>query len=92
MLELSCRVADPRGLHARTCVALASVAADFSCKATLSFADATVSASDLMGLMALEAGSGDEVIVRCAGRDEAEAARAIRHVLASGMTGGQPTL
>lgn len=80
MQEFTHVVADPAGLHARPVAAIASEALKWRSACTVARGADAVQASDLMGLMGLNARCGDELAVRVEGPDEREAAAALKRV------------
>ncbi len=80
MQEFSHVIADPAGLHARPVASIASEALKWRSAATVTRDADAVAASDLMGLMGLDARCGDTLVVRVEGPDEQEAAAALRRV------------
>lgn len=75
--ELTYVIGDPEGLHARNASALAAEAKRWDSTVTVSCRGASCSATDPVGLMALDARIGDEVTVRIEGLDEWVASRSI---------------
>lgn len=80
MVEFSHVIRDAQGLHARPVAQICAAASAWGSAVTVSCADASVSARDLMGLMDLCARKGDELVVRVEGEDEDDCAEALREV------------
>ncbi|MBQ8507841.1 MAG: HPr family phosphocarrier protein [Clostridia bacterium] len=83
MLQFTCTIKDPMGIHARP--------AGLVARAAKAYADTTITierggqsakATQLMRLMSLGVKQGDEVTVAAEGPSEAEAIEAIRQVFA----------
>ena len=70
MRELTHVIVDPEGLHARNAAALACEARNWKSAVSVFSGAASCDASDLMGLMALDARTGDEMVLRIEGPDE----------------------
>ncbi|AEB07539.1 Phosphotransferase system, phosphocarrier protein HPr [Coriobacterium glomerans PW2] len=81
MLEFSHRIGDPEGLHARPVAQIAAEARKWSSDIIIGCAGRSVSARDLMALMALGAHQGDTLDVIVEGEDERAAAEGIRRAL-----------
>ena len=79
MISFTHVVADPEGLHARPVVALAAAARTRRSTVTVSCRGASATATDPIGLMALDARRGDKLTVTIEGSDE----EAVREELAS---------
>jgi len=65
------------GLHARAAGKLRNLAERFPCKIELIRGNLTANAKSLLGLMALEAGKGTELIVRAKGKQAEDAVKAL---------------
>ena len=83
MLELPCDITDPLGLHVQLAVLLASEAERWRSRVTLEHAGRTVDAKQSLELMMLGVRSGEHIIVRIDGPDEATAGEAIRKIMAT---------
>lgn len=83
MLEIPCTITDPLGLHVQLAVLLASEAQRWRSRVTLEHAGRSVGVSQPMDLMMLGIRSGEQIIVRVDGPDEATAAEALRKIMAT---------
>ena len=83
MLEIPCDITDPIGLHVQLAVLLASEVQRWRSHVTLEYAGHVVDASQPLEMMMLGVRSGEHVVVRVDGPDEATAAEAIRKIMAS---------
>ena len=80
MITFTHVIADVEGLHARPVALIASEARKWQSAITVSSGSARSEASDLMGLMGMDARQGDELTVAVEGPDEEAAAEAMRAV------------
>jgi phosphocarrier protein HPr len=80
MVEFSYVILDKQGLHARPVAMICSEAHQWGSDIVITCRGAEASATDLMGLMALDGRKGDELVVRISGEDEAACAEAMRSV------------
>lgn len=83
MLELPCDITDPLGLHIQLAVLLASEAGRWRSRVTLEHAGHVVDAKQVLEITMLCVRSGEHVMVRVSGPDEATAAEAIRKIMAT---------
>lgn len=83
MLEIPRTITDPLGLHVQLAVLLASEAQRWRSRVTLEHAGRTVGVSQPMDLMMLGVRSGERIVVRVEGPDEATAAEALRKIMAT---------
>lgn len=81
MVERKLEIINRLGLHARAAAKLVHTAAGFSSEITLEKDGDRVDAKSILGLLQLGAAQGTEVIIRCSGEDEAEAADAIQELV-----------
>ena len=81
MRELTHVIVDPEGLHARNAASLACEARNWQSVVSVTVGSSGCDGSDLMGLMALDARSGDEMTVRVEGPDERAAFSALSSLL-----------
>lgn len=81
MTELPCQITDPIGLHVQLAVLLASEAARWRSRVTLEHAGRTVDAKQALELMMLGVRTGEHVVVRVDGPDEATASDAIAKII-----------
>ncbi len=83
MLEIPCDITDPLGLHVQLAVLLSSEAQRWRSHVTLEHAGRTVGVTQPMELMMLGIRSGEHIVVRVEGPDEATAAEALRKIMAT---------
>ena len=83
MAEATVEIINKLGLHARAASKLASLAARFSSKITVSKSSQTADGKGLMSLMLLAAGKGTQLTIQCQGKDETEALAAITALIAN---------
>jgi phosphocarrier protein HPr len=75
MIELKLTVTNDLGLHARPSAQVVHTASRFKAEISLSKGTMTINAKSMLGVMALAAEHGAELIMRVDGEDEREAAR-----------------
>ena len=81
MVSFHHTIASAQGLHARPVAVICRFALDHASKIELSCRGEVADASDMIGLMGLNAVMGDDLEVRVEGPDEGETAQALRDVL-----------
>ena len=74
-------LADPLGLHARSCVIVAHEASKWSSAVTVCDAQRQADGKSMASLLALRGVKGDELVVRCEGADEVEASSALEALM-----------
>ena len=80
MVQFTHVIEDAEGLHARPVALIASEARRWISTTRVSCSNGTVVATDLMGLMGLDARRGDELTITVEGPDEEAAAAALQKV------------
>lgn len=80
MVQFTRVIEDAEGLHARPVALIASEARRWTSTTKVSSANGTADATDLMGLVGLDARCGDELTVTVEGPDEEAAALALQKV------------
>ncbi len=75
MIEKKVTVANKLGLHARPSARVVQTASQFKSEITFTKGNMTINAKSMLGVMALAAEYGSELIMRVDGEDEKEAAR-----------------
>ena len=83
MLEIPCDITDPLGLHVQLAVLLASEAERWRSRVTLEHAGRNVNGKQPLEMMMLGVRSGEHIVVRIEGPDEATAAQAIKKIMAT---------
>ncbi len=81
MREFVHAIADRQGLHARSCVIVAREASKWQCGVAVSDGQRTADGKSMASLLALRGVQGDELVVRCEGADETEAASALQALM-----------
>ena len=81
MAQRTVELVNRLGLHARAAAKLVHVASRFSAHVTISHNDEEVNGKSILGLLLLAAPCGSSVVVKAAGRDEAEALDAIESLI-----------
>lgn len=81
MKEFSFTVNDPEGIHARPAGLFVKEAASFPCKVTIGKDGKDVDAKRILGVMSLGVKQGMEVVIKCDGEQEEEAAAALEAFL-----------
>lgn len=74
-------IADPLGLHARSCVSVAREASKWASKVVIRHLDVEADGKSMASLLSLRAHRGDVISVNCNGPDEAEAASALEALM-----------
>lgn len=77
MKELSVRVCNPRGLHARPSAQFSSVAKKYDCRITVTTADRSADGKSIMGLLTLAATHDSELNICLVGPEAEQAAEAL---------------
>lgn len=81
MRQISYKIKDSLGIHARPAGVLAKLAATYPCKITISKGDKDADLKRVMGVMGLGAKHGDEITIRTEGEKEDDAIIAIENLL-----------
>lgn len=74
-------IADPLGLHARSCVTIAREASKWESVVSIHHDGLDADAKSMASLLALKASRGDQLVVSCEGADEVEAASALEALM-----------
>lgn len=77
MKELSVRVCNPRGLHARPSAQFSSIAKKFDCRVTVASSDRSADGKSIMGLLTLAATHDSLLNICLVGPEAHEAAKAL---------------
>ncbi len=86
MVQAEVTVLNDPGLHTRPASMLASLAARFKSRITISDGDAqVVDAKSIMGILMLAAITGTRLTIAAEGEDETEAVRAVARLVNSGF-------
>ncbi|MCR4674068.1 MAG: HPr family phosphocarrier protein [Lachnospiraceae bacterium] len=81
MTEFTYTITDPQGVHARPAGIFVKEAASFPCNITIGKDGKDVDAKRILGVMSLGVKQGEEVVVKCDGDQEAEAAEKLEAFL-----------
>lgn len=74
-------IADPLGLHARSCITVAREASKWSSETVVRIADREADGKSMASLLALHARCGEVLCVSCEGPDEVEAASTLEALM-----------
>jgi phosphocarrier protein len=80
MIEKKVTVTNKMGLHARPSAMVVQIASKFEAEVFLAKGTMTINAKSMLGVMALAAECGTELMLRVDGPDEKEAVRAINRL------------
>lgn len=83
MIERAAEIVNRLGLHARAAAKLVHTAGGFQSRVTVVKDGEEVDAKSILGILLLAAGQGSQVTIRCEGRDEEEALRAVTALIAN---------
>ena len=81
MTEFTYTITDPQGVHARPAGIFVKEAATYPCTITIGKDGKDVDAKRILGVMSLGVKQGEEVVVKCDGDQEAEAAEKLEAFL-----------
>ena len=81
MKEFTYKITDENGIHARPAGLFVKAAAGFPCSVTIRCGDVEKDAKRIMGVMGMGVKQGQEVVVKCDGEQEEEAAAALEAFL-----------
>lgn len=81
MTEATVTLTNRLGLHARAAAKMVHLASRFECDITLERNGERVEAKSILGILLLAAAQGTQLVVRCDGRDEAEALAALTQLV-----------
>ncbi len=81
MKEFRHVITDPDGIHARPAGLLVKEAAKYPCSVIMEKDGKAVDAKRIFGVMSLAAKQGQEVIIRCEGEQEEEAAASLERFM-----------
>ncbi|MCR5452999.1 MAG: HPr family phosphocarrier protein [Lachnospiraceae bacterium] len=85
MKEFTYTITDPEGIHARPAGLFVKAAAGFPCTITIGKDGKDVDAKRILGVMSLGAKQGHEIVIKCEGEQEEEAAAALETFLKENM-------
>ena len=83
MIEREAEIVNQLGLHARAAAKLVHTAGAFQSRVTVAKDGEEVDAKSILGIMMLAAAQGSTVTVRCDGRDEEAAMKAVTDLIAN---------
>ncbi len=85
MKRVEATVVNRLGLHARPSAKLTATASRFRSEVWMSKGARRINAKSIMGVMMLAAAKGSTLVIEADGPDEAEAAEAMRQLIAEGF-------
>ena len=74
-------IADPQGLHARSCVMIAREAAKWRSDVKVHLGEHEADGKSMASMLALKGAYRDQIVVSCAGPDEVHAAGALEALM-----------
>jgi phosphocarrier protein HPr len=83
MIERETEIVNRLGLHARAAAKLVHTAGGFQSRVTVVKDGEEVDAKSILGILLLAAGQGSQIVIRCDGKDEEEALRAVTALIAN---------
>ena len=83
MIEKNLQITNKLGLHARAAMKVINCAGRYQSSIELTYNNRTVNAKSILGVMALGASQGQQVILKFDGPDEEDAATAIQQLFES---------
>ena len=83
MIERETEIVNRLGLHARAAAKLVHTAGGFQSRVTVIKDGEEVDAKSILGILLLAAGQGSQITIRCDGRDEEEALKAVTALIAN---------
>ena len=81
MKEITVKVIDPVGLHARPATVAVNAASKFKCDVKVAFNGKAVNMKSIMGVMSLGIPTESEIVISCDGEDEETAVLEIEKTL-----------
>ncbi len=85
MIECEVKIVNRLGLHARAAAKFVHMAGRFKSDIWLLRNGEEVDAKSILGILLLAAAQGSELRLRCEGRDESEALKALSELIATGF-------
>ena len=85
MIECEVKIVNRLGLHARAAAKFVHMAGRFESDISLLRNGEEVDAKSILGILLLAAAQGSELRLRCEGRDESEALKALSKLIATGF-------
>jgi phosphocarrier protein HPr len=83
LIERETEIVNRLGLHARAAAKLVHTAGAFQSRVMISKDGEDVDAKSILGVLLLAAGQGTKVIIRCDGKDEEAAMKAVTDLIAN---------
>ena len=83
MIEKETEIVNRLGLHARAAAKLVHTAGAFQSRVTVARDGEEVDAKSILGIMMMAVGYGSTITVRCDGRDEEAAMKAVTDLIAN---------
>jgi len=85
VIECEVKIVNRLGLHARAAAKFVHMAGRFESDISLLRNGEEVDAKSILGILLLAAAQGSELRLRCEGRDESEALKALSELIATGF-------
>ena len=83
MIEREAEIVNQLGLHARAAAKMVHTAAAYQSRITISRNGEEVDAKSILGIMMMAVGYGSTITVRCDGKDEEAAMKAVTDLIAN---------
>ena len=83
MIERETEIVNRLGLHARAAAKLVHMAGGFQSRVTVVKDGEEVDAKSILGILLLAAGQGSQIVIRCDGKDEEQALKAVTALIAN---------
>ena len=81
MIQNVCTLKDPAGLHARLAAKIAEAARGYKSSLSIQFKGVEAKATDILGLMQIDANENDLLLVAADGPDEAHALSKVQGII-----------
>lgn len=81
MRQITVRVTDPYGLHARPITVVVNAASRFPCEMTLAYNGRKCNMKSIMGVMSLDVPTQSEITITCSGDGEDAAIAGVADIL-----------
>jgi len=83
LIEREAEIVNQLGLHARAAAKMVHTAAAYQSRVTISRDGEEVDAKSILGIMMMAVGFGSKITVRCDGKDEEAAMKAVTDLIAN---------
>lgn len=85
MEEISVRITNEHGLHARSAAIFVQEANKFECEIDIEFKNNKINGKSIIGVMSLGVYSGDEIKIIASGTDDKEAIERLSNLIKNGL-------